>query len=105
MLEVERSADCGNSPKNQFAEALVIALLSRDMATLEAAGASDMGLEQMPGEPPAKIQIEHVVTHGKVGAVSGTITMSDGRSAGFCFVLEFATAKADRLSKVIRYKL
>jgi len=105
MVQVERSADCGNSPKNQFAEELIVALLSGDVSTIESAGALDICSGQMTGEPPTNIQIEHVVTHGKVGAVSGTVTLSDGLSAGFCFVLEFATAKADRLSKVIRYSL
>ena len=105
MVQVARSADCGNSPKNQFAEELIVALLSGDVSTLESAGALDICSEQMTDEPPTVIEIEHVVTHGKVGAVSGTVTGIGDLTAGFCFVLEFATAKADRLSKVVRYSL
>ena len=105
MVQIARSADCGNSPNYQFAEELIVALLTGDVSTLESAGALDVCSGQMTDEPLTNIDIEHVVTHGKVGAVSGTVTSMGGLTAGFCFVLEFANAKADRLSKVIRYSL
>lgn len=105
MTSIRRSADCGNSPKNQFAEEYVIALLTGDMRTLEPASADGINIEQGHGETPSTIQIDHVVTHGKVGAVSGTVGFDNGRSSGFCFMLTFETAKANRVSKVTRYSL
>ena len=104
MVEVRRSADCGNSPKNQFAEEYVIALLTGDISTLERSSSFNISAEQISSERLSRVQIDHVVTHGKVGAVNGTLGMSDGHSAGFCFVLVFASAKADRVAEITRYR-
>ena len=105
MVQIRRSADCGNSPKNRFAEQYVIALLTGDLPAVQRGITSDVRNERLFGEVPAEIEIENVVTHGKVGAVSGSLITNNGRSAGFCFVLVFATAKADRVSKITRYTL
>jgi hypothetical protein len=103
MIEVRRSADCGNSPKNQFAEEFVLAVLTGDRAKVEQASVADLKIEQTPAEGLIGIDIENVVTHGRAGAVNGTVTSRDGRKTGFCFVLAFASAKADRVAKVTRY--
>jgi hypothetical protein len=101
MTKIERSRDCGNSPKNLFAEDFTIALLTgdRDFVARVATAEFDPG-----GQPPAELVLDHVVTHGKAGAVNGKIVAHDGRCEGFCLVLTFASAKADRVSRVQFYR-
>ena len=103
MTKLRRSGDCGNSPKNLFAEDFAIALFTGDREALGRTAAEGLDLGKLP-EPPVEMSIDHVVTHGKAGAVNGTLVAKDGGSEGFCLVLTFASAKADRVSKVQRYR-
>ena len=103
MTNIRRSCDCGNSPKNIFAEDFTVGLLTGDRDFLVGAAAEGLNLSDV-AEPPIEIVIDHVVTHGKAGAVNGTMVRKDGRSEGFCLMLTFASAKADRVARVSYYQ-
>ncbi len=121
MTRVTHSSDCGNSPKNQFAETIAIALEKGDVKTISAAvdtatqwqldgvslheDAIVDKLKQRAAAKPGSLVIGHVVTHGKKGAVSGVSRFKQGNSREFCHVIEFADTKCDRISTVSSYHL
>ncbi|WP_020614965.1 hypothetical protein [Paenibacillus daejeonensis] len=118
MTTIKRSGMCGNSPKNQLVEELAIALILGDKEKLEqwlteqatiqlvgdhssnngqAGAAAVAGVEQ--------IAIEHAISHGKIGAASGTWTTSDGGTVAFSDHYEFASAKGTQVSSVACYRI
>lgn len=121
MTRVQRSPDCKNSPKNTAAEDVAIELLSGNVEALaqhltedaafdivgertvqgrdEVLGLVASGLE--PGL--ASLRIDHALTHGKVGAVNGSLTTGSGSEKGFCLMLEFATTKAAQVRQLKLY--
>ncbi len=91
MTKVIRSADCGNSPKNRLVENLAVALATGDLRAVSGLVAGDVewtvvgggvfrgreavlqALERVGGDSILKLIVRHVVTHGKSGAVDGTV--------------------------------
>ena len=117
MTRVQRSKDCGNSPKNKFVEEIAIALEKGDAKTLapvladqffwEAGTMSTHShdafmqeLAKRKTKKPSSITIDNVLSHGKKGAASGLVKYPRGKQIRFCYVLEFANTKCDRVSKV-----
>lgn len=121
--------DCGNSPKNEFAQKLTVAFITAD-AELVAESVTDdirwniVGIAPIRGkdavtavfrnpnrEPVAEVTIEQVLSHGKAGAVNGTFVLSEDRGGGkwrsksysFCYVYEFANAKGTSVKAVTSY--
>lgn len=123
MTKIIRSADCGNSPKNQFAEALAIALATGDARAVRRGVTEDVewhiaggpaiqgkeallqAVQQRRSEAIAGVTIHHVVTHGKAGAVNGTLEARGGEAAEFCDVYDFASAKGDRVRRITSYRI
>jgi hypothetical protein len=121
MTEVNRSEDCGNSPKNRFVQELSIALALREMAPIlegisddaswEVVGSSRLEgkaafAEELRVDGPVQaesVTIHHVVTHGKAGAVNGTIRADDGSVRQFCDVYEFTSAKGGSVRAITSY--
>ena len=122
MAEIIRSTDCGNSPKNRFVEDLEAAFARRDTGFLLDSVANDIhwnivgetpirgkdGLEQAIKSIPqdcevTEITINHVVTHGKVGAVNGIIKRKNGRTCEFCSVYEFSNTKGTNVRDITSY--
>ena len=52
----------------------------------------------------AALTIDHVVTHGRAGAVDGSLTFA-GRAARFCDVFDFSNAKGSSVSRIISYRV
>jgi hypothetical protein len=119
-MKITTRADCGNSPKNQFVEALTIALakgsrralwkmLAVDVEWCVAGGPVFHGIETVAQVAEqggiAELIIDTVITHGRSGAVSGTRRMTDGREIAFCFVFEFTSAKGDRVGRLVEYRI
>ena len=118
-MKIRRSGDCGNSPKNVFVEDLTIALAKRDARALDAKLTNDVRwtlaggstVHGKPalnealagGEPIARLTIAHVVTHGRAGAVNGTLEDAQGRIRDFCNVYEFGSAKGDSVGAITAY--
>lgn len=114
-MKVKRCADCANSPKNGFAEDVAIAVLGADRSGLNSRLAQDavldiVGAARIAGRdeiiaglsPAHSVEVDTVVTHGRAGAVSGTIGRA-AKQARFSMVLRFATAKADAVRLVELY--
>lgn len=122
MAEIHRSPDCGNSPKNLFAQEMTVALAIGDPeflgqrimedATWRMAGEGDwagraavlkeVGTVELPAS--AVLTIHHVMTHGKVGSVTGTILFPEGSAREFCDVYEFSNAKAAAVRRITSYR-
>ncbi len=114
-MNVRRCADCGNSPKNRVAEQVAIALfdgdrtaaisrLSKD-AVFEVVGATRMvGRDEILQRliEADDMEVNTVITHGRAGAVSGSITRA-GSLARFSLIVRFATAKANAVSLIELY--
>jgi hypothetical protein len=114
------SADCGNSPKNTLLQDIAIAFVKRDAEFLSKHLTDDIrwdlvGRGVVEGLAPllqaldktddvTQLTIEHVMSHGRVGAVNGTVQHRDS-TAEFCDVFEFANAKAERVKTIRSYAI
>lgn len=121
MTKIIESGDCGNSPKNRFAQDLSIAIARRDTAYLLEVASDDVswniiGLPLIEGKAALAQRIEteshvdeliidRVLTHGKAGAVNGTVKYADGKAAGFCDVFGFGNAKGTRVQTISTYRV
>lgn len=119
MTKIIESGDCGNSPKNQFAQSLSIAIARCDSVYLQEVATEDVawsiigrqlieGKEALAQALDAASQvdeliIDRVVTHGKAGAVNGTVRYTNGHSAGFCDVYGFGNAKGTSVRTISTY--
>lgn len=117
-MRISRSGECGNSPKNEFAEDIAILLAERNAAGLEdlltddfkgvEAGDSmsrgrEAFLRHLSGKAAAEaITVFHVSTHGRVGAVNGEMATRTGLLA-FCHVIEFGNLNADTVKTITSY--
>lgn len=118
MTEINRSKDCGNSPKNKYAEEIAVAIEMRDIDFLMEAFSPDMSWEFPDGtfakgtdilgpafaseEAPDVLTIDHVLTHGRVGAVNGTAEV-EGSVRRFCHVIEFANTRCEKVRRLVSY--
>jgi hypothetical protein len=123
MTDVIRIGDCGNSPKNLLVESLSIALATGDIGGVGAALADNVHWRVVGNEPvagvgaladalriggkrtPKRVVIGHVMTHGRAGAVSGTVEFAGGRQREFCDVFEFSSAKGTHVSRITSYRV
>lgn len=121
MIQIIRSEDCGNSPKNIFIQELAIALATGDVEFL-LQGVSDevclniVGRKLVQGKAGladyvrslgdnqfTTLTIYHVVTHGKAGSVNGAGELTEGGSREFCEVFEFTNAKGTQVKAITAY--
>lgn len=119
MTTISQSRDCGNSPKNRFAEQIAIALETGDTGfltdvldegvTWETAGGEVTGCEQVLAQvkktrKPKGLSIDHVVTHGKAGTINGVLEFGkSGRARRFCHVLTFTNTKCQTLQRITSF--
>jgi hypothetical protein len=121
MPRIISQADCGNSPKNILLEKLTIAYAEGDTdfilnhvtndisltlvgkKTQQGKAAFGAALEQRKTNPIAELTIQHVLTHGKAGAVNGTTRSADGVTRAFCDVYEFNNAKGSAVKTITSY--
>lgn len=122
MTKVVRSNDCGNYPKNQLVENLAVALSTGDHRTVSELVTDDVqwsivggetlqgreavlqALPQVAAAPVVTLTVLHVVTHGKSGAVNGTVQHRTG-SVGFCDVFEFSNTRGTSVSRITSYRI
>jgi hypothetical protein len=117
MAQVNRSTDCGNSPKNKMVEDIAIALDTRDIDFLSfildseavwnheggTSTTSEAILDQVGAvAKPTSLTVDHVMSHGKVGAVNGT-AKRERREHRFCHVIEFTSVKCNRVRRIESY--
>ncbi|MEO0862281.1 MAG: hypothetical protein AAFY65_16855 [Pseudomonadota bacterium] len=116
MVKITGSRDCGNSPKNTFAQTIGVAIESGEF--LDGAFPDDMIWERQGGETvgseavkaalanieqPVSIVVEHAITHGRAGATSGVATLPDGKTRRYSHVIEFTNTKANKVAKIKSY--
>ena len=118
MTQINRSADCGNSPKNTTTETLAVALETLAMEQLKSMLAATViwrlpkvtitGIDAVAAylseqSAPIKLNIDRVVSHGKAGAVNGIAT--HGKTPRrFCHLIEFTSVKCERVSRIESYQ-
>ncbi len=123
MTRVITSQDCGNSPKNIFAQELSIALARGENQFLLDRATEDILWDQVgkgsyQGKPAFgraleatlekmadELVIHHVVTHGKAGAVNCTLRMENGEIHELCHVFEFSSAKGTLVRGIRSYDI
>jgi len=121
MMKIKISTDCGNSPKNLFLRDFSLAFTRGDSSDLLSRISNDFvltvvgerklqgrqalagELESLPLNQVREVEISHVLSHGKTGAVDGTVALLDGGKLAVCCVFEFSSAKGDRISRIIAY--
>lgn len=117
MAQVNRSTDCGNSPKNKMMEDIAIALETRDTDFLSAILASEAVWNHVGGtattaeaildqigvlNKPSSLIADHVMSHGKVGAVNGTVKRGKSEQR-FCHVIELTSTKCNQVRRIESY--
>jgi len=121
MAKIFISEDCGNSPKNLFVQTVSIALAVSDAPTLLGSVTEDIrwnlvghklvegkdalaeALAQIEDGRLLELAIQHVVTHGKAGAVNGVAKLKDGKTRAFCDVYEFSGVKGTTVKEITSY--
>ena len=119
-LRIVRSKDCGNSPKNKFVENFVVAIAEGDEGFIKSALAADVEWHAIGRKPihgaqavatailrgaaTSRIEIEHVVTHGRAGAINGVVEFGE-KLRYFCHMYEFANAKGISIRKLTSYSI
>lgn len=119
MIDSNGSKDCGNSPKNTLLEKVAVALEVGDTEFLSeylADGAiwelsdkrvavgKDIGRVFNESDAEAVfVSIDHVMSHGKVGAVNGFSQNNKGKKVDFCHVIEFSSVKFTKISRLLSY--
>jgi hypothetical protein len=120
MTDIKRSEHCGNSPKNQLLQNLVIALARADVSEISELVTSDVrwlsvGRKAVSGAeavskaitrygPATRITIDQVISHGKAGAVNGVVEFGRKRRA-YCYVFEFGSAKGSNVRGITSYSV
>jgi hypothetical protein len=120
-MQIRRSPDCRNSPKNFFIEDLTIALTTQDIEGVSSSISDQVQwkvigryiargrqefIKALPKTSPrgaSALQIGRVATHGRPGAVNGTIELNNEEVTEFCHVFEFTNAKGTSVEQVTSY--
>ena len=96
--EIGVALECGNFLADAFPDEMVWEQRDRE---IEGPGAIKAALAALT--IPSKITVEHAITHGKVGAISGLCTLPDGAIRRFSHVIEFTNAKAIQVTRIKSY--
>ncbi|MGN7127715.1 hypothetical protein [Methylorubrum thiocyanatum] len=120
MGQIVKSGECQNSPKNAAMEEIAIAIfgasqddireLLADNVTLhladgtqiEGSEATNLYVAQHVRRGFDLLKIDHAITHGRVGAANGFVSI-EGRQNGFSVFVEFVNTKAERLKAIKLY--
>ncbi|TRZ45701.1 nuclear transport factor 2 family protein [Robertkochia solimangrovi] len=121
MTKIIMKADCGNSPKMQFLKDFNIAFAKGDIdylinavtedfvwnivgsTTLSGKEAFLQELQQMNKLIVKELAIDKVLSHGREGAASGSLTMEDGKTFAFSDHYEFKGAKGTKIKAMTSY--
>jgi hypothetical protein len=122
VTKIILNESCGNSPKNDFLVHFATAYARGDVTYILGIipgeitwnivgdklvrGKMDFKNVIQQYENPAavaELAIEHVATHGRAGAVDGSMTMVNGTRTAFCHVIDFSSAKGDGIKAITTY--
>ena len=118
-MKINSSKDCGNSPKQKFAEDFTIAILKKDLPYLEEHSEenlqishngkeSESGLGLLLGYVPEKaraISIHNVISHGKKASANARLETKNSGNIEFAFFFQFSNAKGTSISEITFYKI
>ncbi|WP_215223678.1 nuclear transport factor 2-like protein [Echinicola shivajiensis] len=121
MAKIISSPNCGNSPKMEFLKSFNIAFAEGNMDFI-IEGISDeiiwniigdkkiTGKENFEGELPnmktnkvAELALHQILSHGKEGAVNGTMKMQNGKQYAFSDFYQFSSAKGNMIKSITSY--
>lgn len=121
-MEIQRSGECGNSPKNRLLEDLAVALLSGDGARVAALTTATVHW-RTPDSPPvdgqdavseraartapsptSALTIRHVVSHGRAGAVTAALQSPSKPATELCLFFTFASAAGRAVDSITTYR-
>jgi hypothetical protein len=121
MARIVKSPDCGNSPKNLLVQALVIAIETSNRAAFSRLVSDELtwalpGRRSFDGKAAAlaylksrdkglaqKLIVRRVISHGHAGSGDGTVVLASGLTRGFCHVVEFVSARGQKVSSISSY--
>lgn len=121
MVEIKVKADCGNSPKNILLKDFNIAFADGNIDFIDEKASDDIvwiqvgereiagkqnvidALKTMQTNHIRMLEIDTVSSHGKAGALNGTITLHNGSRFAFCDVYEFANTRGTHIKKLTSY--
>ncbi|MEM6430697.1 MAG: nuclear transport factor 2 family protein [Deinococcota bacterium] len=118
-FKINVQADCGNAPRKLLLRDISIAFVENDVEMLLEHAHKDITWNRVGNSitegkaafeevllhrtlPEAReLTLHHILTHGKEGAVSGTVMFNDGLQHDFCDVYVFSSTTS-KLVKVLR---
>ena len=62
-------------------------------------------LKEMEQPEPLKMEIHHIITHGKHASVNGVMTIPSDKSYGFCDVITFSGFKHPKVKSMTSYSI
>ena len=123
MTKIIVSEDCGNSPKNNLIQKFTVAFARCDVkfilenvtdtirwnivGVLVVEGKEDMAefLKESTNNQVTLLNIHHIASHGRAGAVDGTQKLKSGETIAYCDVYEFGNTKGTLISEIISYRI
>ena len=121
MTMVIASEECGNSPKNIFAQELTIAFARVDSKFLLESVTDNIRWNNIGGKiiegkegfakalkqskKATELIVHHVSTHGRSGLVNGILKLADHRKIAFCHVYEFGNTKGIDVNEITSYMI
>lgn len=123
MTKITIQTDCGNSPKMTFLKEFNIAFAKGDVRYILSRVSEDVSwkligqwtrngltefsreLESMEGQELKELVIDHVMSHGKQGAVNGILIREDGTKYAFADFYEFSNAKGSKIKSITTYMI
>ncbi len=121
MTVISGNTDCGNSPKMEFLREFNIAFAKGDIDFLTQHVAEDFTWEMIgKGKVEGKVDFketlklladqqaielgfEHILSHGKFGAIHGKMKMKSGEQYAFADFYNLANAKGDKIKKLTSF--
>ncbi len=121
MVNTTVHTSCKNSPKREFLKEWTIAFAEGNSSfvldgisdgvtwnivgdkRIEGKEAFGQALEEMGANEVAELALHKIVTHGKEGAVNGTMVMENGKRYAFCDVYEFTNARGTTIKSIESY--
>lgn len=120
-MKVNCPVDCGNSPKMALVKELTILFASYKLEELEQYFADDIvwnlvgdepitgkdnfikALEEMQDNKAVELDIQNVMSHGKVASMYGEMTLSDGSRFKFSDFYTFKSAGSNTIQSITSF--
>lgn len=122
-VKIHCEEDCGNAPKKELLKDLTISFVKNDLDfciawlrddiiwemvgddnKLEGIDDVKVALHKMSGHPWKELYIYHIITHGNIASLNGTLVRHDESKVEFCNVYHFGGfGKKAKIKKIMSY--